>query len=220
MGWNSHTSNPKEAEAAGVAWMNTTNGRFCGPPGASPDTLYEEQTESKAAMNQRIRDLTRDIRHTLNPEEYAEEIAKQSEQDSRRDEQASRRSRSYKAAKSQAFEKESGMNVEKLMRIYRDHGVRPADAKARAESLYKTAHSCMDEDADKTDGCKLITDNSNPKDIKKYYIPEILHMDDPHMGSPMQLKLLGWWRTYRRGAAGRIRAESARTLRSRLALYV
>jgi hypothetical protein len=218
LGWQRHTSNPKEAEDMGVAWVDS-DGYFCGPPGASPETLYKEddpQYESQAALNKRIRDLTLEIKHTLNPEEYAKEIAEKKEKGMRQKEALSRSMTAKKAAQMEEDKSSRKKHVEKLTKVFKDHGFMSVnEAKLAAESLYDTALRCVSPSGDKA-GCREVVDAADPKNIKKYYVPESLYVDEIGMATPLQIKGLEWWRTFRRTA------ESKRLIKDRknLAMYV
>lgn len=218
LGWERHTSNPKESEEMGVAWVDA-DGYFCAPPGSSPETLYKEDDhmyDSATALSKRITDLTTEIKHTLNPTEYAKEIAEMKKKGSMQKEAMARSMIARTKAQEKSNEQMRKKNIDKLKSIFKSHGfVDQLEAASEAEKLYDTAVRCVNENAEKS-GCTAVVDRSNPEKPITYYVPSSLHVTDKNMATPLQIKALEWWRGFRRHASSTKQIED----RKNLSLYV
>ena len=219
LGWQRHTSQPPAADAMGVAWLDA-DGYFCGPPDASPETLYKEDDhayESQAALNKRIQDLTLEIKHTLNPTEYEKEITEMKERSAKQQTAYELSAKAKKIAQTEEDANSRKKNVEKLTKIYKDHGFMALhDAKTAADALYNAALECVKPGGDGKGDCTKVYDGADDKNIKTYYVPTILYVEDIAMATPVQLKGLAWWREFRRLSASKKLIKD----RKSLAMYV
>jgi len=218
LGWEKHTSNPKKASDEGVAWI-TADGYFCGPPGSDPSTLYRESDpsyDSHSALNKRIRELTTEIKHTLKPGDYTEEIKKQKEKKEKHKTAFDKNKAAREASIKKENDAERKRNVEKLSKIIKDYGFQTStNAKKEAETIFDQAKSCVEGNGSRF-GCKRVTDNSDRSNPVKYYIPNAIYVAGSDIPDPMQNKLLEWWRSFRRAYANKKVLEE----RKNLAMYV
>jgi len=215
LGWEKHTSNPKASNEMGVAWI-TEDGYFCGPPGVEESTRYRENDptyNSATALNKRVRDLTTEIRQTLSPEDYKEDISKKKERKQKHKDAFEKSQKARKAALQKETETERKRNVAKIEKIMNDHGFDTAAAnKTEAQLLFTQAKACVEGNGETVTGCKLVKDTSDRSKHIHYHIPENLYIPAGETAGPMQMKLLEWWRSFRRAHAAKKVLEERKSL--------
>ena len=202
VGWERHTTNPKEAQAYGVAWVDA-DGYFCGPPGSDASTLYkpeDDELDNPGALNKRIRELTMEIKHTLNPGQYAEEIEEEKRKNTALDTVMIESHNKRKEVKKGKDEKMKQDHVRKLTKVYRDE--------AEANELYNQAVKCVNpemskEDKERDDDCHKITDNSNPLQVITFFVPKMLYVADGNLFDRKTREAIKWWKAFRRNAEQR-----------------
>lgn len=189
IGWSRHTKNPKAAEDVGVAWVDA-DGYFCGPPNSDPDTLYneeDEEEETEAGLKKRIKELTTQIRHTLNPEEYQKEMENEEKMKEIKRDMYDTRARALKTAREKENEKKKKMHLDTLEKIFRPY---EEDFEESAHTIYNQAVRCVDDDEANKEGCTKVTSAGNT-----FYVPNVLIRLDE---GPATEFALGWWREFRR----------------------
>lgn len=221
-GWSRHTKNPQKAiDDFGVAWVDADN-YFCGPPGSDESTLYREddpEYSSPGALTKRIHELTNDIKYAMEPEKYKDTIDKRNKTKEMRKEAFERSKKMRHEAVTKEHESMRNRNEAKIAEIYKEHEfLDPAAAKQKASALYEVAFRCVKNpnSSENKNGCREVVDNTNPLKPKTYYVPRDLYVNDDDMPDPVTLKLLEWWRTYRRTQAAKHLVDE----RKNLSLYV
>lgn len=217
LGWERHTKSLSKVEKDyGVAWRDQ-DGYFCAPPGSdSPDTLVATIEDEKARYSKsphelrtEIRTLSRDLRHSLNPEEGAKYEAEEEKRYDLMAQISTKQSEAgIKAAqlKSKYTEKENTKQEEKHLKmleaIYRKrHGIKET-AEREAKALLDVARECLSPGAAARPGPDGITkftppDPKNPSQTINVFVPtQVLdHPDgrDSNQKQPLQ----AWWRSFR-----------------------
>ena len=225
LGWERHTQSVKSVEDDyGVAWRDQ-DGYFCAPPGAGPDetrvsSIEEEKakySQSPTELRAEIRDLTRSIRSTLDPEfgeKYKEEEAKKfnilAEIQSK---QAAAASKAFeqrqKAAQHQVL-KDDEHNTKMLEALFKKRlHLRPDLAKAKAVELLEVAKRCLDPTQGKGErDCKpiLVPDPNKPGQMMQIWVPKII-VDQPDSGDTLK-PFQAWWRKFRKSYISKLEADN------------
>lgn len=196
VGWERHTSLPDKAREMGVAWMDA-DGYFCGPPGSSPATKYDESSPmSNRELVEQIQDLKIQMRELLEPNNP--EVKEQKKRLEERQRNATIQKNLRKEQNDKRVQAEKERHIRSLVQIYRKY-LNAADAKKEAGKFYKIAKYCTDLESGRF---SFNSENSERTKVsertvsggKKIYVPNVL-LENDEIYTP---KLREWFREFRK----------------------
>lgn len=199
IGWDRHTSLPDKAKEMGVVWIDK-DGYFCGPPGSDESTKYVRPADYED-LNTRVRDITTELKHMLEPEKYKKEKEARAKEIELRRERSTKIKNQRIAQKSSRQTEEDTRHKSTLTLIYKKEGGQGArDAKTSADAFYDKAKLAISGEKVQSEqvspGIKRLNISSPNRRAYYIYVPDDVFIEDDEVADSLQTRLLAWWRSY------------------------